>query len=73
MVASPALNAHRLRRVTKTGYWITMLLFTVNGAEMEYQEWHDSLFVRYNIESPDLPTHCDGCNAKKIHTSLPGI
>ena len=37
---------------------------TVNGTELGAQEWRDALFLRYGLEPPDLPTHCDGCQAK---------
>ena len=41
-----------------------MLLSTVNGTELGAQEWRDALFLRYGLEPPDLPTHCDGCEAR---------
>ena len=28
------------------------------------QEWYDALFLRYGLDPPDLPTHCDGCKAR---------
>ena len=28
------------------------------------QEWRDALFLRYGLESPDLLTYCDRCQAK---------
>ena len=31
---------------------------------MGTQEWRNALFLWYGLESPDLPTHCDGCQAK---------
>ena len=37
---------------------------TVNGTELGAQEWRDTLFLRYGLDPPDLPTHCGGCNAK---------
>ena len=37
---------------------------TVNGTEMGPQEWRDALFLQYGLDPPDLPTHCDGCQAK---------
>ena len=37
---------------------------TVNGTELGAQECCDVLFLRYGIDPPDLPTHCDGCQAK---------
>ena len=41
-----------------------MKLSTVNGTELGAQEWRDALFLRYGLEPPDLPTHCEGCHAK---------
>ena len=38
-----------------------MLPSTANGTELGAQEWRDSLFQRYDINSLDLPSHCDGC------------
>ena len=37
---------------------------TFNGTELGDQEWCDALFLRYDLKPPDLPTHCDGCQAK---------
>ena len=37
---------------------------TVNGTELGDQEWYDALFLRYGLDPPDLPTYCDGCQAK---------
>ena len=37
---------------------------TVNGTELEAQEWRDALFLRYGLETPDLTTYCDGYQAK---------
>ena len=37
---------------------------TVNGTELGAQEWHGTLFLRYGLEPLELPTHCDGCQAK---------
>ena len=54
----------RLRRATKTGAWLTVQPFTVNGIELGAQEWRDAAFLRYGLEPPDLPKNCDGCNAK---------
>ena len=39
-------------------------LSTVNGNELGAQEWRDAAFLRYGLEPPDLPKHCDGCNAR---------
>ena len=53
-----------MRRATKTGAWLTVQPSTVNGTELGAQECCDVLFLRYGIDPPDLPTHCDGCQAK---------
>ena len=53
-----------MRRAGKTGDWITVLLSTVNGTELGYQEWQDALFLRYGMDPPDLLTYCDGCEAR---------
>ena len=37
---------------------------TVNGTDLGAQEWRDAAFLRYGLEPPDLPKHCDGCNDK---------
>ena len=48
----------------KTGAWLTVQPFTVNGTDLGAQEWRDALFLRYVLDPPDLPEYCDGCNAK---------
>ena len=63
IAAAPVLDTHRLRRRTKTGSCITVLLSTVIGTDLGDKKWCDYLFLCYSIEPPDLPTHCDGCNA----------
>ena len=60
----PVQQACRMRRAAKTWAWLTVLPSTVNGTEMGAQEWRDALFLRYGLEPPDLPSHCDGCDAK---------
>ena len=57
-------HALRLQRATKTGAWLTVQPSTVNGTELGAHEWRDTLFLRYGLDPPDLPTHCDGCQAK---------
>ena len=58
------MHACRLRRAAKTGAWHKVLPSTVNGTELGSQEWRDVLFLRYGLDPPDLPTYCDGCQAK---------
>ena len=53
-----------LRRETKTGAWLTVQPSTVNEIELGAQEWRDAALLRYGLEPPDLPKHCDGYNAK---------
>ena len=61
---APVLHARRLRRAAKTGAWLTVQPSTGNGTELGAQEWRDALFLRYGLETPDLPTYCDGFQAK---------
>ena len=61
---APVLQARRMRRAAKTGAWITVLLSTVNGIELGSQEWRDAFFLSYGLDHPDLPTHCNGCEAR---------
>ena len=50
--------------MTKTGACLTVQPPIVNGTELGGQEWHDTLFLRYGLEPPDLLMYCDGCQAK---------
>ena len=34
------------------------------GRSWGAQEWCDAIFLRYSLNPPDIPTHCDGCQAK---------
>ena len=61
---SPVQFAHQLKWATKTGGWLTVQPCTLNGTDMEAQEWRVTLFLRYGLDPLDLPTHCDGCNVK---------
>ena len=58
------LQARQMRRSEKTRAWLKVLLSTVNDTELGAQEWRDALFLRYGLDRMDLPSHCDGCNAK---------
>ena len=58
---APVEVTRRLRRATKTGAWLTVQPSTVNGTELGAQEWRDAAFLRYGLEPPDPPKHCDGC------------
>ena len=37
---------------------------TLNETELGAQEWRDALSLRYSLDPPDLPTHCDSYHAK---------
>ena len=41
-----------------------MLQSTVNGLYMGDHYCANALFLRYGIDPPYIPTHCDGCNTK---------
>ena len=36
----------------------------MNGIEMGYHKWNDTLFLRYSKDTLDLPTYCAGWNTK---------
>ena len=40
--------------------------YTVNRVELGVQEWRYCLFLRYDIDPPDLHRRCDGFNAKLL-------
>ena len=63
IVGDPTQVAHQLCQVTKTGAWLTVQPFTVNGAELGVQEWQDALFLKYGLDPSHLPKICDFCNA----------
>ena len=60
----PVLHSRRLQQATKTGAWFTVQPSTVKGTELGAQEWCNALFLWYGLEPSDLPTYCDGCQAK---------
>ena len=63
MSAAPDMEARLLKRGTKMELWLTMLPSTVNGTELGYQEFLYALFLRYGVDPPDLPPHCDRYNS----------
>ena len=54
-------DAQQMGRIQRTGTWLSVLPPTVNGTELGAQEWRDSLFLRYGIDPPDLPSHYNSC------------
>ena len=53
-----------MRQETNTGAWLRVQPSTFNGTELGAQEYRDALFLWYGLKLLDLPTHCDGCQAK---------
>ena len=51
-------------RDSKNGSWISILPSTINMIYLGFQEWRDSIFLRYGIQPPDLPLSCDDCNIR---------
>ena len=64
IAGAPEVVTRRLRRARKTGAWLTVQPYTVNGTELGAQEWRDAAFQRYGLDPPDLPKYCDGCNTR---------
>ena len=64
LAGGPVQGARRLRRATKTGAWLKVQPYTVNGTELGAQEWRDALFLWYGLDPPDFTKYCNGCNAK---------
>jgi hypothetical protein len=64
LLLMPVETRRTIRRGKETGMWLTLAPSTVNGTELSSQEFRDHLFLRYDREPPDLPSHCDGCLAK---------
>ena len=45
MVATPMLEARRMRQGTKMGAWLDVFPSTVNGKDLGDQDMHDFLFL----------------------------
>jgi hypothetical protein len=60
----PTRRRRIVDRGKHTGAWLSVLPTTINGTTLSAQEFRDGLLLRYGYELPDLPTRCDGCNAK---------
>ena len=59
----PALEACRLHCGTNTGTWLPVRPSIVNGKDQGDQEWRNSPFLGYGIDTPDVPPNCD---AKRV-------
>jgi hypothetical protein len=46
------------------GVWLSALPSTVNGPKLSAQEFRDAISIRYGITPSNLPTQCDGCDAR---------
>ena len=62
----PSIISHSINVQHTTSEYFTIMecydICTIMGVGA--QEWRDAAFLRYGLEPPDLPKHCDGCNAK---------
>ena len=63
MSNTPDLEARCFCRGTKTGTWLMVPPSTVNGADLGYQKWRDTFFLRYVINPPDFPPNYDRCGS----------
>lgn len=54
----------RVERMGKSGAWLNAIPDRLSGTELSFQEFHDSLYLRYGVPLPDLPKKCDGCGEK---------
>ena len=63
MSAASKTDARRMGSIQRTGEWLYVLPFTVNGTELGAQELWYYLFLRYGIKPPDLTDCCIGCGA----------
>ena len=57
-------DGRRLFHGQKTGICISVTSYMVNRTELSTQEWRDAVLLRYGIEPPDLPWHCNGYSAR---------
>ena len=59
----PVQDARRLWWAKNTGSWLMVQPSTVYGTKLGGQEWQNALFLRYDLDPPDLPKYCNGCNS----------
>jgi hypothetical protein len=58
-------DVHIIGRGGKTGgWWLTVLPNVMNGSILSDLEFRDGLRLCYAMTLQNLPTHCDGCQAK---------
>ena len=54
----PVQGARRMQQAKKTGKWQMVQLSTVNRTGLGERESRDALFLRYGLETLDLPRYC---------------
>ena len=59
--AASTEDAFQMGQIMRTGEWLLMTPYTVNGTELGTKEWGDSLFLSYGINPPDSTDHCNVC------------
>ena len=64
IAGSQVQGASQIQQATNTEALMTVQPSMVNGTELRVQELHDTLFLRYSLDPPDLPKYCDSCNGK---------
>jgi hypothetical protein len=47
-----------------TGLWLLVIPDRLNGNSLSAEEFHDNLWLRYNLLSLDMPQLCDGCGVR---------
>ena len=53
----------RLRRIPKSGAWLSILPSRWHGTLLSCDEWRDNIRLRYGMEPLRLCSSCDGCGA----------
>ena len=55
---------YQMELITRIGAWLLVLPSTKNGTEIGVQEWRNPIFLRYDINPPDLPDYCNECGVE---------
>ena len=64
--AASTEDACQMGRITRTGEWLLMNPYSVNGKEVGTKEWGDSLFLSYGINPSNSTYHCNVTEYKDI-------
>ena len=62
--AESRVNVRRITRSKECGSWLTTMPDTLNGTDLEADEFRDALRLRYGLAPTNLPQQCEGCGAK---------